>query len=59
MKKHFPKLIDIPYMPLSIRMIDLHHPPYKQGDPEGSWKGFWNLSLLLHIPKRVFHAHCL
>lgn len=30
MKKHFPKLIDIPYMPLSIRMVDLHHPPYKQ-----------------------------
>lgn len=30
MKKHFPKLIDIPYMPLYIRMVDLHHPPYKQ-----------------------------
>ncbi len=30
MKKHFPKLIDIPYMPLSIRMVDFHHPPYKQ-----------------------------
>ena len=30
MKKHFLKLIDIPYMPLYIRMVDLHHPPYKQ-----------------------------
>ena len=61
MKKHFPKLIDIPYMPLYIRMVDLHHPPYKQAIRKdlGKDSGTFHCCSIYRLPRTLSVSACV